>query len=36
MINETTKYVTGTNGEKMSKSKGNIIDIFLPEKLKKQ
>ena len=37
MINETTKYVTGTNGEKMSKSKGNIIDIFLPDKeLKKQ
>jgi len=37
IINETTKYVTGTNGEKMSKSKGNIIDIFLPEKeLKKQ
>ena len=37
MINETTKYVTGTNGEKMSKSKGNVIDIFLPEKeLKKQ
>ena len=36
-INESTKYVTGTNGEKMSKSKGNIIDIFLPEKqLKKQ
>ena len=36
-INENTKYVTGTNGEKMSKSKGNTIDIFLPEKqLKKQ
>jgi tryptophanyl-tRNA synthetase len=36
-INDSTKYVTGTNGEKMSKSKGNIIDIFLPEKqLKKQ
>jgi tryptophanyl-tRNA synthetase len=36
-VNESTKYVTGTNGEKMSKSKGNIIDIFLPEKqLKKQ
>lgn len=31
-VNESTKYVTGTNGEKMSKSKGNIIDIFLPEK----
>ena len=37
IINESTKYITGTNGEKMSKSKGNIIDIFLPEKqLKKQ
>ena len=36
-VNESTKYVTGTNGEKMSKSKGNIIDIFLPKKqLKKQ
>jgi len=36
-INESTKYVSGTNGEKMSKSKGNVIDIFLPEKqLKKQ
>ena len=36
-VNESTKYVTGINGEKMSKSKGNIIDIFLPEKqLKKQ
>ncbi len=36
-VNESTKYVSGTNGEKMSKSKGNIIDIFLPEKeLKKQ
>lgn len=36
-VNENTKYVPGTNGEKMSKSKGNVIDIFLPEKeLKKQ
>ena len=36
-VNDSTKYVIGTNGEKMSKSKGNIIDIFLPEKqLKKQ
>ena len=26
MINETTKYVTGTNGEKMSKSKKNVVD----------
>ena len=37
IINESTNYITGTNGEKMSKSKGNIIDIFMPEKqLKKQ
>jgi tryptophanyl-tRNA synthetase len=36
-VNESTKYVSGTNGEKMSKSKGNTIDIFLSEKeLKKQ
>lgn len=36
-INENTKYVSGTNGEKMSKSKDNTIDIFLPEnQLKKQ
>lgn len=32
-----TMYVPGTDGGKMSKSKGNIIDIFLPEKkLRKQ
>ncbi len=37
LTNEETKYVIGTNGEKMSKSKNNIIDIFLDEKsLKKQ
>ena len=36
-ISETSMYVTGTDGQKMSKSKGNTIDIFLPEKqLKKQ
>ena len=36
-VNEDTMLVQGTNGEKMSKSKGNPIDIFLPEKeLKKQ
>jgi tryptophanyl-tRNA synthetase len=36
-LQEETKYVIGTNGEKMSKSKGNTIDIFLPdEQLKKQ
>ncbi len=32
-----TMLIPGTDGTKMSKSKGNIIDIFLPEKkLKKQ
>ena len=36
-LQEDTKYVPGTNGQKMSKSRGNIINIFLPEKeLKKQ
>ena len=36
-LQESTMYVPGTDGQKMSKSKGNIIDIFLPEKkLKKQ
>jgi len=36
-INEDTKLVPGTDGSKMSKSKGNIINIFLPKKqLKKQ
>ena len=36
-IQEGTMYVPGTDGEKMSKSKGNLINIFLPEKqLKKQ
>lgn len=36
-IKESTMYVPGTDGEKMSKSKGNIIDIFLPDKkLRKQ
>lgn len=35
--NETTMKVPGTDGEKMSKSRGNLINIFLPEKqLKKQ
>ena len=34
---EETQLIQGKNGKKMSKSKGNIIDIFLPEKaLKKQ
>lgn len=36
-IQESTMYVTGTDGEKMSKSKGNTINLFLPEKeLRKQ
>ena len=36
-LQENTMYVPGTDGEKMSKSKGNIIDIFLPDKqLRKQ
>ena len=36
-VNKETQLISGTNGEKMSKSKGNIIDIFLPVKaLKKQ
>ncbi|MBT8325853.1 MAG: tryptophan--tRNA ligase [Winogradskyella sp.] len=36
-IQESTMLIPGTDGEKMSKSKGNTIDIFLPEKkLRKQ
>ncbi len=36
-LQDNTMYVPGTDGEKMSKSKGNIIDIFLPDKqLRKQ
>ena len=36
-LQENTKYVPGTDGNKMSKSRGNIINIFLPEKeLKKR
>ncbi len=36
-LQKETKYVPGTDGNKMSKSRGNIINIFLPEKqLKKQ
>lgn len=36
-INEEVKTIPGTDGRKMSKSYGNIIDIFLPKKqLKKQ
>ncbi len=34
---KSTMYVPGTDGAKMSKSKGNIINIFLPDKkLRKQ
>ena len=36
-VNENTMYIPGTDGQKMSKSKGNLIDIFAPEReLKKQ
>lgn len=36
-LQENTKYVPGVDGHKMSKSRGNIINVFLPEKeLKKQ
>ncbi len=36
-VNEDTKIVPGTDGEKMSKSRNNFIDIFLPDKeLRKQ
>ncbi|MBT8282836.1 MAG: tryptophan--tRNA ligase, partial [Muriicola sp.] len=36
-VQEETMYIPGTDGEKMSKSKGNLINIFLPDKkLRKQ
>lgn len=36
-VRQETMYIPGTDGQKMSKSKGNLIDIFLPEKkLRKQ
>jgi tryptophanyl-tRNA synthetase len=36
-IAEETKLIPGTDGHKMSKSRNNLIDIFLPEKkLRKQ
>ena len=36
-VQESTQIVPGTDGEKMSKSKSNTIDIFLPDKaLRKQ
>ena len=36
-IQDSTHYIPGTDGQKMSKSKNNIINIFLPENnLRKQ
>ena len=36
-VQKETMYVPGTDGAKMSKSKGNIINLFLPDKqLRKQ
>ncbi|MFH6603009.1 tryptophan--tRNA ligase [Maribacter algicola] len=36
-VQEETMYIPGTDGEKMSKSKGNLINIFQPhKKLRKQ
>ena len=36
-VHEDTMYIPGTDGEKMSKSKNNIINIFQPDKkLRKQ
>jgi len=36
-INDQTKYVPGVDGNKMSKSRNNLVNIFLPKKqLKKQ
>lgn len=32
-INERMMVIPGTDGRKMSKSYGNVIDVFLPEKL---
>jgi len=37
VVQEETKLIPGTDGEKMSKSRGNLINIFLPDKkLRKQ
>jgi tryptophanyl-tRNA synthetase len=37
VVKEDTMYVPGTDGQKMSKSRGNIIEIFLDDKpLRKQ
>ena len=36
-VHEGTMYIPGTDGQKMSKSKGNLINIFQPDKkLRKQ
>jgi tryptophanyl-tRNA synthetase len=36
-VEQETMYVPGTDGEKMSKSRGNLIDLFQPDKkLRKQ
>ncbi|MFN4762094.1 tryptophan--tRNA ligase [Gillisia sp. Q332] len=36
-VQEDTKYIPGIDGEKMSKSKGNVINLFLSDKeLRKQ
>lgn len=37
IVDDSTKLIIGTDGQKMSKSKNNIINIFLPDnQLKKQ
>ena len=37
IIQEETKYIPGTDGHKMSKSRGNLINVFLDDKsLRKQ
>ena len=37
IVQESTQLIPGTDGEKMSKSRGNLINIFLPDKkLRKQ
>jgi tryptophanyl-tRNA synthetase len=37
IVDDNTKLIIGTDGQKMSKSKNNIINIFLPDnQLKKQ
>ena len=37
IVQEDTKYIPGTDGSKMSKSRGNLIDIFTEDKvLRKQ